>query len=255
MRTLWQLPQRFFVFGCRIGPTRPARQENETERMAGTITALQRQKRNRERVSVYVDGAYAFALPALEAVKLRREQYLSDQEITALKTVDLRAKAYDQALRFLAVRPRSVWEVRQKLGRYRSRQNESLAESHIQWVTSKLLEQGYLNDEEFARFWIEQRNQFKPLAPRALRYELLRKGIDEPTIQAVMESAVEGETAALQAARGQMYRWQQLDEETFRKKMAAFLQRRGFSWAVVSDVLAQLWQEVYDQREQDENSF
>lgn len=220
--------------------------------MAGQITALQRQKRNRERVSIYLDGVYAFSLPALEAVKLRRDQHLSDQEIAALKTLDLRAKAYDQAVRFLAVRPRSVWEVRQKLERYRSRQNERLAESHIEWVTAKLLEQGYLNDEEFARFWIEQRNQFKPLAPRALRYELLRKGIDERTIQTVLEGAVDGETAALQAARGQMYRWQQLDEERFRQKMAAFLQRRGFTWAVVADVLAQLWQEVCDEREHDE---
>ncbi len=217
--------------------------------MAGQITALQRQKRNSERVSVYVDGAYAFALPALEAVKLRREQHLSDQEIGALKTLDLRAKAYEQAVRFLAVRPRSVWEVRQKLERYRSRQKESLAEAHIDWITDKLLEQGYLNDEEFARFWVEQRNQFKPLAPRALRYELLRKGIAERTIEGVLDGAVDADAAALQAARSQARRWRALDEETFHKRMAAFLQRRGFSWAVVRDVLEQSWQEMLDEND------
>lgn len=212
--------------------------------MAGQITALQRQKRNSERVSVYLDGAYAFALPALEAVKLRREQHLSDQEIEALKTLDLRAKAYDQAVRFLAVRPRSVWEVRQKLERYRSRQQESLAPAHSDWIIDKLIEQGYVNDEEFARFWVEQRNQFKPLAPRALRYELLRKGIAERTIESVLDGAVDVETAALQAARSQARRWRALDEDTFRKKMSAFLQRRGFAWTVVRDVLEQSWQEI-----------
>ncbi len=175
--------------------------------------------------------------------------YLSDQEIGALKTLDLRAKAYDQAVRFLAVRPRSVWEVRQKLERYRSRQKESLAAAHIDWVTDKLLEQGYLNDEEFARFWVEQRNQFKPLAPRALRHELLRKGIAERTIEGVLAGAVDAEAAALQAARSQARRWRMLDEETFRKKMAAFLQRRGFSWAVVRDVLEQSWQEMLDEND------
>ena len=188
-------------------------------------------------------------MPALEAVKLRREQHLSDQEIAALKTLDLRAKAYEQAVRFLAVRPRSVWEVRQKLERYRSRQKESLAEAHIEWVIEKLLGQGYLNDEEFARFWVEQRNQFKPLAPRALRYELLRKGIDERTIESILDGAVDADAAALQAARSQSRRWQTLDEEMFRKKMAAFLQRRGFSWPVVRDVLDQTWQEVLDANE------
>ena len=216
--------------------------------MAGQITTLQRQKRNSERVSVYLDGVYAFALPALEAVKLRREQYLSDQEIEALKTLDLRAKAYEQAVRFLAVRPRSVWEVRQKLERYRSRQKESLAAAHIDWVTDKLMEQGYLNDEEFARFWVEQRNQFKPLAPRALRFELQRKGIAERTIESVLEGAVDAQAAALQAARSQARRWRTMDAETFQKKMAAFLQRRGFSWAVVWDVLEQSWQEMLDEK-------
>lgn len=217
--------------------------------MAGQITSLQRQKRNRERVNVYLDGTYAFSLPEMEAVKLRREQYLGDEEIAALKTLDLRAKAYEQAVRFLAVRPRSVWEVRQKLERYRSRQKESLAEAHIDWVTDKLLTQGYLNDEEFARFWIEQRNQFKPLAPRALRYELLRKGIPEGTIASVLEGAVDADAAALQAARSQARRMQRLDEENFRKKMAAFLQRRGFSWPVVRDVLEKVWQEMLDEND------
>ncbi len=214
--------------------------------MAGEITALRRQKRNTERVSVYLDGAYAFSLPILEALKLHKEQHLSDDEITALKTLDLRAKAYDQAVRFLAVRPRSVWEVRQKLQRYRSRQKESLAQVHIDWVTDKLLNQGYLNDAEFARFWIEQRNQFKPLSPRALRYELLRKGIAERTIETMLDGAVDPEAAALQAARSRARRWKTLDKEMFHKKMAAFLQRRGFSWAIVRDALEQSWQEILD---------
>lgn len=215
--------------------------------MAGQITSLQRQKRNPERVNIYLDGAYAFSLPEIEAVKLRREQHLTDQEIAVLKTLDLRSKAYDQAVRFLAVRPRSIWEVRQKLGRYRSREKESLAEVHIDWVVDKLLSQGYVNDEEFSRFWIEQRNQFKPLAPRALRYELLRKGIEDATIESVLAGAVDAESAALQAARSQARRLQRLDEENFRKKMAAFLQRRGFSWPIVRDVLEQLRQEMFDE--------
>ncbi|MBI3960896.1 MAG: RecX family transcriptional regulator, partial [Chloroflexi bacterium] len=130
-----------------------------------------------------------------------------------------------------------------------SRQKESLAEAHIDWVTDKLLEQGYLNDEEFARFWVEQRNQFKPLAPRALRYELLRKGIAERTIESVLDGAVDADAAAAQAARSQARRWRTLDKETFRKKMAAFLQRRGFSWAVVRDVLEQSWQEMLDEND------
>lgn len=212
--------------------------------MAGQISTLRRQKRNPERVSIYLDDVYAFSLPALEAIQLQPGQHLSNQEIEALKTLDLRARAYDQAVRFLAVRPRSVWEVRQKLQRYRSRQGENLPAGHIEWVADKLIEQGYLNDEEFARYWIEQRNRFKPLAPRALRYELRNKGIGDPIIEAVLEGAVDPEVGALDAARSQIQRWRRLDKEAFRKKLASFLQRRGFSWSVVRDVAEQLWQEI-----------
>lgn len=210
--------------------------------MAGQITALQRQKRNTERVSVYVDGAYAFALPALEALSLARGQHLSDEEIASLKSLDLRSKGYDRAVAFLAVRPRSVAEVRQRLERYRSRQDESLTPTHIDWITDKLVDQGYLNDEEFARFWVEQRNRFKPRSPRALRYELRRKGIADGIIDRTVDAAVDPKEAALRAAESRLSRLHTADRETFRHKLAGFLQRRGFAWPLVREVVDELWE-------------
>lgn len=210
--------------------------------MAGQITALQRQKRNTERVSVYVDGVYAFALPALEALRLARGQHLSDEEIASLKSLDLRSKGYDRAVAFLAVRPRSVVEVRQRLERYRSRQDESLTPTHIDWITDKLVDQGYLNDEEFARFWVEQRSRFKPRSPRALRYELRRKGIADGIIDRAVDAAVDAKEAALRAAESRISRLHGADRETFRHKLAGFLQRRGFAWSLVREVVDELWE-------------
>jgi regulatory protein len=69
--------------------------------MAGTITALQFQKRNKERVNVYLDGTYAFGLAAMQAAQLRKGQVLSDEEIAALKAQDDRQRAFNLALRFL----------------------------------------------------------------------------------------------------------------------------------------------------------
>jgi hypothetical protein len=70
--------------------------------MAGTITALKLQKKNKERVNVYLDGRYAFSLAAIEAAKLKRGQLLSDQEIEGLLGRDSFQKAYGRALRFLS---------------------------------------------------------------------------------------------------------------------------------------------------------
>jgi regulatory protein len=208
--------------------------------MAGTITALRFQKQNKDRVSVFVDGEYSFSVPALVAVNLRKNQYLSDDEIAELRATGLRAKAYDKAVRFLAVRPRSTWEVRQNLRRYRPKKDRPLNDADIDWVVEKLTAQGYLDDTEFARYWIEQRNRFKPMSPRALRYELRQKGVDNATIESILASATDPAHAALQAARTRLSRWRSVDDETFRKKMIAFLQRRGFNWAVIRDILEQI---------------
>jgi regulatory protein len=53
--------------------------------MAGTITALRFQKRNKDRVNVYLDGQFAFGLAAIEAVRLRVGQTLSDDDVARLQ--------------------------------------------------------------------------------------------------------------------------------------------------------------------------
>ncbi len=227
--------------------------------MAGEVTALKFQKRNQDRVNVYLDGEYAFALPAIDAARLHKGQFLSDQEIAELLTLDLESKAYDRAVRFLAVRPRSEWEVRQNLRRYRPRSTKGvddgrreggrLDDEQIDRVIERLLARGYLSDRAFARYWIEQRNRFKPMAPQALRYELRQKGVDPYVVDEIIEEETEPQEAAFQAARSRADRWYSLGQEAFQKKMAAFLQRRGFHWEIIREVVEQVWQE----REQDEH--
>ncbi len=226
--------------------------------MAGQITSLRFQKGNQERVNVYLDGEYAFALPAVEAAKLRRGDSLDDSDIEQLQQVDLEAKAYDRAVRFLGVRPRSEWEIRGNLQRYRPRRADGLSESQIEQVIERLKAQGYVDDRAFAHYWVEQRNRFKPMAPRALKYELRRKGVDAAIIDAVVEAETDPGAAALDVARRQAHRWVHLGEAAFQKKLAGLLQRRGFRWEIVRDVIQQVWQEqdidpdtVNDSNEQD----
>lgn len=211
--------------------------------MAGRITALRRQSRNRERVNVFVEGVYACALPAIEAAKLRIGQHLTDQEIQALQTLDMRARAYDRAVRLLARRPRSAWEVRRAL-RQPSPKREPLPEAHVEWVIQKLTDQGYLDDAAFAAYWMEQRNRFKPLAPRALRYELRSKGVPEAIIDQTLAQQEEPLRLALAAAQSRLQGWRSLDEETFRRKVGRFLQRRGFDWETIREATRQMWREV-----------
>ncbi len=229
-----QWPRRFF-----FGPIMTGK----------TITALRFQKRDKERVNLFLDGEYAFPLPAVEAAQLRIGQQLSEQEIEALKAVDLRSQGYNRALRFLAVRPRSQVEVRRNLQAYRPRDGRRLSSSQIEWIIAKLLEWQYLDDREFVRFWVEQRNRFRPVAPRALRYELRQKGVDDSVAQAIIDELSDATSACEAAARSRLYRWR---EETnpahFRRNMGSFLQRRGFDWEVARDVIERIWQELEEAR-------
>ncbi len=195
--------------------------------MAGTITALKFQQRNKERVNVYLDGEYAFGLDAVEAVQLRKGQVLSGAEIAALKAQDERNRAFNQAVRFLSYRPRSRVEVERYL------RGKAIAEEVVAHVVARLEQAKYLDDEAFALFWVENREQFKPRSQRALRYELRQKGVSDEVINQAL-SELDDETAAWHAIEGRLSRWANLPGDEFRQKAAGYLSRRGFDYSTIS---------------------
>lgn len=204
--------------------------------MAGTITALRFQKRTAERVNVYLDDQYAFAVPALVAAALRRGQYLTDADIARLRDQDQEQKAYDRALRLLGRRPRSIAEIKRYL------QGHEFSEATCEAVIQRLKAAEYLDDEVFARLWVADRERFRPRGEVALRHELRQKGIAGDIIDNALED-VDGESNAYRAAETQARRLAGLDARTFRQKLGNFLLRRGFSHDTVWPVVAQLWQD------------
>lgn len=210
--------------------------------MAGRITALRYQKHDDQRVNVYLDGEYAFALPALVAAGLKNGQDLDDAQIAALKAENEEEQAHDRALQFLSFRPRSVAEVRHSL---ETRQIPTdIADSVIQ----RLLAAGYLDDQAFAQFWVADRERFKPRAPVALRQELRLKGVPEDIIAQALGS-LDSESSAYRAGAAYSRRLSNLDQRTFRQKLGNHLLRRGFQHDVVWPVVDRLWREQRDDTE------
>jgi len=205
--------------------------------MAGTITALKVQKRNPRRVNVYLDGRYAFGLPAIEAARLQRGQELSDEDIERLKERDSFEKAHDRALRFLSYRPRSEAEMRRYL------RGKAVSPAIEEEVIERLTRARLLDDLAFARYWVENRESFKPRGLRMLRYELRQKGLSEETIAQALADLDEEESAyraALQRGR----KLARLDQTSFRQKLSAYLLRRGFPYGVVTPTVERAWQEL-----------
>ena len=201
------------------------------------VTTLEIQKKNKERVNVYLDGEYAFSVDLMTAARLRKGQQLTDDEIAELKDGDSLSRAVDRAVRFLAYRPRSAAEIRRTLS------EKKTPEEVIEAAVEHLSKMGYVDDEAFATFWVENRSTFKPLSPRALRYELRQKGVKDADIEAALGD-LDANDAAYRAARSQVRAQRRKTREVFRTKMSAFLQRRGFDFDVIRPVVEQLIAEL-----------
>jgi regulatory protein len=200
------------------------------------ITALTPQQKNKERVNVYLDGKFALGLAALIAARLKVGQALSDAALARLQAEDEAEEAYNKALHFLSYRPRS----RSELERYL--QGKKISVEVSTQVMERLARIGLLDDEAFAKFWVENREQFAPRSKRALQQELRQKGLSTEDAQAAV-GAVDEERAAYEAGRKRAARLQALDRETFYRRLSGFLQRRGFGYDVVQTVVTRLWRE------------
>ena len=211
---------------------------------SGTISRLQLQKKNKERVNLFLNDEYAFSLALSLAMGLKKGQVLTPAEVTALQADDEIKRAYAAALNLLGYRARSTTEVEQRL------RQRDFSERSIAQTIERLLREGYLNDTDFGHAWIESRLRASPRSTRALRYELRRKGVDTEVIEEVLEQVeIDEEGAAWRAIESKLDRWRDLEQFPFRQKVSSFLARRGFGHDVVRPVVERAWQELHAEDE------
>lgn len=203
-----------------------------------TITAIETQKRGRERVSIFLDGRFAFSVGrgVVEEHGLHHGQVLSDSRVEELAAADLFGKCLNAALRLLSYRPRSEAEIRTRLSRRFNGET-------IEGVILQLRERQMIDDVAFAAFWREARDSFSPRGRLLLKVELRNKGIDPELIDKVLDG-IDDEESAYRAAQKRGRTLAKEDYETFRRKLGAFLRRRGFSYGVVNRTTERLWQEL-----------
>jgi len=137
-------------------------------------------------------------------------------------------------VRYLAARPRSVAEIRRHL------RGKRHGEAAIDGAIEKLRAQRYLDDLDFARYWVERRSRFRPKGERVLVSELRTKGVSGETIDtALEENSAEPEVdRARRAIARSLARWATLEPAELRRKVYAFLAARGFDFDVIDEVLA-----------------
>jgi regulatory protein len=207
-----------------------------------TITAIEVQKKNPNRVNIHLDDQFAFGLNRIVAVWMKVGQQLTDEKITALQEADARESAMQKALHFLGYRHRSVEEVRKNL------QKHEIPAEVIEDTIIKLEQENLLGDGNFAREWVENRSTFRPKGKRVLALELRQKGLTDEVIQEALDKSINEEALALKAAQKHAGRLKGLAWPEFRQKLSSFLGRRGFSFDVIIPVTRQVWEDSLDQK-------
>ena len=197
------------------------------------ITSLKPQ-RNKKRVNVYLDGKFGFGLDLENFMRLglKVEQELAEEEIQEILKKAEFQKVYEKIVRFATLRPRSEKEVRDWLRKHK------VHRSLFKDLFKRLKRLDLLDDSKFAKWWVEQRMNFRPKAKRILSQELRMKGIDRNTIEDVLsEIKIDEGKIARGLLEKKKYKWGKLDRLSAKKKMSEFLARKGFGWEIVKKAI------------------
>ena len=219
------------------------------------ITKISQQIKRPDRFSIYVDETYSFSLNdyQLAASGLRVGKEFTARELDELVQESNFGKAYERALNYVTIRPRSQKEIKDYLVRtflypkakmYKNKLGEAVFKkievdkekttNMIERVLQRLDEKGYINDESFAKAWIASRQYHKKPSRRKLEQELRVKGIDQEIIATLLQNTEETEKANLLELANKKRRLVRYQDE---QKLTAYLLRQGFNYDDVKEVL------------------
>jgi regulatory protein len=210
------------------------------------ITDISIQARNPDRVNVSVDGKYRFSLDILQVTELgiKVGNDYTEEELITLEDESQFGKLYTRALEYTMMRPHSAKEVRDYLWRKTRttrvkardtneiREKPGVSQAIADRVYERLLERGYVNDESFARYWVENRQATKGISTRKLVSELRSKGVDQSVIDEAMQNSPREEKSEIQKILAK--RRHKYDDE---QKLIAYLARQGFSYDTIREAL------------------
>ena len=215
------------------------------------VTSIEPQKRRQGRFNIYVDGRFSFAADENLLAKnmLSVGKSLSEGDIERLIKENEAGKLFDASLRFLSYRPRSEKEVCDFLVKKIARSenikfNQASQSPVISQVITRLKKQSFLNDEEFANWWVKARTGSQPKGPYVIRKELINKGVDKEIIEKAISKIKNQKDLGYKVIEKKLQTWKKLTNHKLKKKVYEHLARRGFDSKTINEVIAQIVRKV-----------
>jgi regulatory protein len=226
----------------------PKKRTKKAEFPAGTftITDIKQAVKNPNRANIFVNGKYRFSLDIFQLTDLgvKIGEIFDEKEIENLEQQSEFGKLYALALNYCLMRPHSEREIRDYLMKKtlsKKLRNKKTGEFYeksgvsklsVEQVLARLKEKKYIDDEKFARFWLENRNQRKGSSLKKLRAELLQKGVSGGIIEQVFTETSRNDSEEIRKIiekKAKRYPDQQ--------KLVAYLARQGFSFDEINRAL------------------
>lgn len=203
-----------------------------------SIVEVRSLAKGRQRLVVLDDGQeLLFSEEACERVGLTAGMTADEDLLEALDRADQRVSVHEAALRLLSHRARSRNEMRTRLA-IRGFPPEAIDDE-----IERLQKSGLLDDEKFARAWVEDRKRTAPRGRRMLRYELLGRGIEPESVELATRDVDDRETA-IALARQKARTAPTNSYEAFLAKVGGFLRRRGFDYSMATEATRAAWAEL-----------
>lgn len=219
------------------------------------ITKISQQVQRKDRYSVYVDEKYSFSLSDYQLITagLSVGKEFTEAALNDLIHESQFGKAYERALNYVMIRPRSVKEIQEYLTRtflypkpkmYVNKNGERIIKKKevdkssvlimIGKVLERLEEKGYTDDQKFAEAWVRSRQLTKKSSKRKLQQELQVKGVSSDIITNVLSDDLIDETENLKIMIQKKQKQSRYQDTT---KLTQYLLRQGFSYSDIKDAL------------------
>lgn len=202
-----------------------------------TITAMETQKKRTDRVSVYIDGEFAFGMDASDALyhKLKPGEEIDADKYAKIMDELILTKAKDYAMKYLGFRARTEKEMREYLSQ------KEFGESVIAEVVRLLYKYKYLDDYEFAKSYVSDCFKLKKWGDLKIKYELGLKGVPPETIAQALEETDADKTeiiiSLITKKAGDDFD-SLSDKEKY--KISSYLKGRGFLYDDIETAVSQI---------------
>lgn len=197
------------------------------------ITSVEKNKKNRGMLSVFVDEEYAFSIPEEDYLRLclYDKKELSSDEIQEIKKDVTQRSAKYRAVKYLSYKYITEAELSEKL------RNNGYDEDVILNVINELKSMGYINDMIFAQKYVYERIKLKPKAKKMLKMELNKKGVSDEIADQVLGELDLDEDVVIERLIRKKFGKYDMKDPKIERKVYSFLLHRGFDFADIKTVL------------------